>query len=160
MEKGLSGILEQVFIEQVIGQLEQMKFELMNDDHSRSSGNRVTQHWVREKIRQLNDLTSRFDQTPLSKNFNHLVNNRLDSFWQSHANLSKSEILFCGVLAVVENDVEAAEFLGLTLNDHLDKIVSISIKIELQPASLLRSYTLEYIKRELELPKMRVVRLK
>ncbi len=153
MSKELYGILEQVFIDQTISKIERMKFELMSKSSKLTVSNDDTKKWCMDKINELNDLIVQFDQTQLGNNLNHLINRGLDSFWDEHSDLNKSDVLFCGVLATMSSDAEAAQFLQIDMNDFSERKVEISRQLELKTPFQLRGYVLGSIKRLYETEK-------
>ncbi|OEK07506.1 hypothetical protein [Roseivirga misakiensis] len=155
MEKNLDGILEQVFIDQVVADLVQMKFDFSLRLKSESSES--SKEWLSEKLLVIDGLIAQFDQTSLAREFSLLLNNGLDKYWTDHSILSKDEVLFCGALAIFTNTLELANFLQISVILCFEKATKISVKLNLACPNTLRDYTLAYLKKEFQPPKMLLV---
>lgn len=154
MSKELNGILEQVFIDQAVAKLEQMKFELLAQATQQGPQNESFIKWCAHKVSELNELIVQFDQTEIGNNFNYLLNNSLDYFWGGHTQLDKREVLFCGVVATMSHDTEASEFLQIDMEDFTEKKNDIAEKLDLKSPYYLRGYVLRVIKESFDNTKM------
>ncbi|MFY0594657.1 hypothetical protein [Roseivirga sp.] len=160
MEKRLGGILEQIFIEQAIVELIHLKFKLSGLQPLNTEEKHPSRTILLEQIKSVDSLIEKFNQTQLACEFNFILNGGLDEFWNSHTGLSKDEVLFCGALVTFSDSCALAEFYNESLNFCSDKIQLISDKLELDSSLSLRNYTLTYLNKEFEPPKMRVIYVK
>ncbi|MBO3699992.1 hypothetical protein [Roseivirga sp. E12] len=145
MDSRFNGILEQVFIEQAIDKLEEMKYKLGSDT--------CDSVW---QIEVLSNLIDQFYTTNVGSRFNHILNQRLDQFWLDHSHLLKNDILLCGSIVSLNNDDDQVlTFLNVREEELSEYKSVVSEKLELKKDQDLYAYLSNYFDRP-----MKVVRLR